>query len=331
MKNNNFKSFKKPIINRYRLTKEVKPITICIVAICDINTKNPKIIHCSDKKRSSAYIEYESGVEKLFDLTTQHNCFIMSSGETGKVQIIVDNVNLEIISFTKENKVGFAPIGMIAEWVKKYYKIEIIKRINDEVLSNYGLSMKTLPEKIKLFSDVIALKITDEIKKCKEDFGIEFLVFGIEGIILNEEHAAKPCLYQIHTDGDMEDHSHWGFSMIGSGKYEAEADMTRKPYSPEISLGNAVQRVYFAKKWSDRCHGVGPTTDLGVIIFAERLNKNRWTTHHAEAEDILKELNSGLSDEEKSINEIREKVAKKIDSSSKDLFNVLKIKKEEEL
>lgn len=315
-------SFERYPENRYRYRRKAKPLTICIAAICDSETKNPKIIYCADKKLTGPYIEFEMGGSKFFE-TEQDNCFAMASGFITKAKIVVDKVNSEIIQIQKSENIDRLPIRKIVDLFRKHSRIVREECLQDKVLSVYKMTNESYHEKLKSFPIEIRFKILQEIDEFYRFFQLGFLVFGIEGEKFDNKVFPRAYIYEVDSDGDWDDHSGEGYAMIGSGKIEAEPDITRKPYSSDLPYGEAVQRVYFAKKWSDKmAKGVGPTTEVGIIVFVvnEKKKDEYFIGHSDVKENFINFLNGGLNEQEKAIEKIRKKVSRGIDSTSPFLF-----------
>jgi hypothetical protein len=98
----------------------------------------------------------------------------------------------------------------------------------------------------------------------------EFLVAGIE-----LPNAAY--IYTVNQNGDVRpQHDSNGFATVGAGGSMAFLELTKYTYAREVPMVEALPRVYFAKKASERVQGVGRWTDLWLLYFAQDLTTKEY-------------------------------------------------------
>ena len=239
--------------NRYLNQRKLKPVTVCIAAICNVGIPNvtPAIIFCADRL-VSAGIQFEGGESKIKQFTNY--CYTMQSSS--------DSLISDLILERAKEKIGKSEKPLKIEEIVKIihdecvaYKTEWIDRA---ILSNYNVAF----EKFKVTPESIVQKAVDEVKFTEIPYAFDIIVLGLE-------ESKEAHIFVIKQDGSYKSYDSIGFATIGSGGELAFLELTKYMYSRSIGSLVAVPRVYIAKKVSERAQGVGRFTDLLVLFFTD--------------------------------------------------------------
>jgi hypothetical protein len=229
-----------------------KIMTVCIAAISESQTKNPKIVFASDRL-VSAGVCFEGGVSKIHLLS--QNAWVMSSSNDA---LASDGIILKIQKALAKNGTQIE-IEQIATLFSQECKNKLKSEKEKQVFLQYGLTENNFMDKSSSMSDLIVKDILDRSHEFKYEFEVEFLLIGFD----SEPYV--PHIYTINGLGDIQVSDHLGFATIGSGQYLAFPEMTKYAYHTNTGLSEAIMRVYWSKKAAERVGGVGKATDLLVL------------------------------------------------------------------
>jgi hypothetical protein len=243
-------------VSRYLTRKGAKPVTICIVAICDMfSDVSPKIILCADRAVSTN-IQFEGGESKIKHITDW--CYILQSSNNSFVSdLILERVKAKVQTEKCQNTLRITEI-LKDECIT--YKTECVQRDVLETYQTIGSKLNAPPESyVKLAKDDVTKYLTNNF-----DFVSEFIVAGLEP---NEAH-----IYLVNQNGEYYLGDSLGYLTIGSGSDLAFLQMTRYIYSMRTPMTPAMTLVYIAKKISERAIGVGRTTDFLILHSPDTKN-----------------------------------------------------------
>jgi len=230
--------------NRYLKQRGLKPVTVCIAAICNVGLLDenkapipPCIIFCADKL-VSAGTQYESIEAKIKRITDY--CFVMQSSNNALISdLILERVKQKVGTPEKPLKIEEI-VKMLREECFNYKK----QWFEDNILWKYDLAFKkfelTPPE--PMVSNAVK-----EVAECQYPFEFEFIVLGIEPSF--EAH-----LFYVDQDGAYQLQDYLGFVTIGIGRQLAFPQMTKYAYSRYVPLATAIPIVYiFQRKCRKEC------------------------------------------------------------------------------
>lgn len=239
--------------NRYLIRRRLKPVTICIAAICNVNQPdvNPTIVFCADRL-VSAGIQFEGGESKIKRITDY--CYAMQSSTDSLVSdLILEKVREKTATLEKPQKIEDIVKMIRAECIA--YRKEWIE---DAILSDYNMIF----DKLGVKPDSILHKASNEVRDCEYPYEFQYIVLGIEPT--NQAH-----IFVIDQEGRYRMFDSLGFAAIGTGYELAFIEMTKYMYARTIPVIGAIPRVYIAKKVSERAQGVGRATDLVVLFYGK--------------------------------------------------------------
>lgn len=231
----------------------LSPMTVCIAAIYNNNA----IFGASDRMVTGGYgdITFEPPAPKIFSLT--NSIAVLTAGNQSiQIQVYQDvskTIGEKIISEpTKWIEVSFA-----AElYSKAFYKLRN-KRVEERVLSNYGLTFDTFIARQKQMSEDFINMLSSKIQRCiKEIDSIETIITGIDD--------TGPHIFVVQ-DGEISCHDKLGFASIGIGGNHAISHFMFTAYSRMAPETKALLTIHQAKKKAEVSPGVGKNTDMCVI------------------------------------------------------------------
>lgn len=271
-------------------------MTICIAAICEASSKEPKIVICADRL-VSAGIQFEHANPKIKVITS--DCWVLTSSQDSlKSYEIIKNVRNKA-----EVELTSTPVTMmnIVELFKKECVAVYKEEVEREVLLKYGLTLDSFHDKSKNLSPKLIEKITEELSRHSQlfplDFGMSFLIVGFD---------PEPHMYIVDERGKHELQDFLSFSVIGSGKDLAFSELTKYNIHSNLPFIETMVRVYDAKRISERVPGIGRDTDL-LILFPKDGKVTFW-----EADQQFKTLldDARLQRQQKEIGILNEDIKK---------------------
>lgn len=248
MKDNNLYKNRR---NRYLKRKRLKPVTVCIAAICNVGIQgaNPAIVFCADRL-VSAGIQFEGGESKIKALTNY--CYAMQSSTDSLISdLILEKVKQKVSKSEKPIKIEEIVRTIRAECIA--HKTEWIE---SAILFNYNIAF----EKFKVAPESIVQKAVDEVRMCEYPYTFDIIVLGLE-------ESGEAHVFVVNQDGTYRSYASLGFATIGSGGDLAFLELTKYFYARSVPAVVAIPRVYIAKKVSERAQGVGRYTDFAVLFL----------------------------------------------------------------
>lgn len=307
MKNNNFIKFEKLYKNRCLRGKDM---TICIVAISELATPTQKLIFASDRLATDQNgLTFELGIPKVRPIT--ENCLVMSAGNAGRADSIINKVIGEISKRNIENE-NYLLIEEIVSIFESKYKEVKDKAIQKEIFDSKGMTREEFYKNIKNFPDWFSILIDSNVNNF--DFNVGLIIFGFD--INKESKTFAPHIYEVSGNGESVCWDSTGFAMIGIGYSQSVSEITKKPYNPFTKMQDTILKVYRSKKSAQRVTGVGEYTDLGYMEVVADLENNKAVSRSFFAsDDIKKMMDNKLEEQGKKIEEIEEIIKKNIESS----------------
>lgn len=284
-------------------------MTICIAAISQAFTGNPKIVFASDRLATDHNgLTFELGVPKVFSIT--ENCFVMNAGNSARADYIINKVVNDVYSFDLEHR-NFLSVESIANIFK--IKFEEVKEeaIQKEIFDNKSMTIKEFYENLGKFPDWFGILTNSSVDNF--NFNVGFIIFGFD--INQDSKIVAPHIFGFSDSGELVCWDSVGFAMIGIGYNQSVSEITKEPYNPSTSIYDALLKVYYSKKSAQRMTGVGEYTDLGIVeIIIDSTTGKIITKNSLASEQFKKSLDDKLEEQKKKMKEIEIDIKNKIES-----------------
>jgi len=223
-------------------------VTLCIAAACQYRNQ-PRIVTCTDWKLSSTLGSSETA-DKLRWIK-KPNWVALTAGVAAKAEALVRTyrgffANKEI---TEETAPGLFTTTAIAQlmWLKNCY-----------VRQKHAVTYDHFREKGKKeFPESVFLKTHMEVEAI--DLGASLIIAGF----VNHGTSMKPLICKIARSGEVSITDH--FETIGEGLYVARPPLLMREYNSEVSLMDAIYRLYEAKTLAEIVPSVGKDTSIDVL------------------------------------------------------------------
>jgi hypothetical protein len=193
----------------------------------------------------------------------------------------------ELIEDTRIKTEGVSKIRQIADILAENYRKIRKKRVENEILEEMGIdSFKEFYESHKNYHPGFVQDMTEKIQKY--DLSVCFILGGVDQV---------GHLYRIEDPGTYRSYDALGFCCVGIGNRHADPVFAFYGFSPSISVENALQIAFEAKKRAEMAGGVGRETDAWLIdkdgIFViENETIGKLGEIHGKQEDYTKLLKS---------------------------------------
>lgn len=214
-------------------------MTVIIGALFD---KGNGVLLVSDKMTTCNLIL--ENTPKIMELSTR--AAILT---TGFVQ------NYLFLGEAKVNASQLSQIDKIAETIACSYRLYRLKKIQQEILPQYGLwTLEDYFLKHKNFNEFMAGSISEQIKSYQ--IYVELIVGGVD----DTGHIFQITHLGTHICWDLP-----GVCCLGTGGSRALAVFDYFKYSKELKKEKVLEIAFCAKKRSEKMGGIGEQTDIKII------------------------------------------------------------------
>ncbi len=153
------------------------------------------------------------------------------------------------------------PIAQIAEHIKEVYQQKRLQILESQYLRSRGINHKFF---IEAGAKLLPQAIYNQI-----DYAFATFMLPLEALIAGTDESG-PRIYGIRNPGLVDCYNSIGFHAIGTGTMHALLSLI-ETYDPEASEMETMYSVFRAKKVAEVAPGVGEETDLGMVIFKQKL------------------------------------------------------------
>ncbi|HTU51907.1 MAG TPA: hypothetical protein VMF56_15050 [Acidobacteriaceae bacterium] len=225
------------------------PVTLCIAAACQYRNQ-PRIITCTDWKVSSAWGSAEN-TDKLRWIKSPNWVALTAGGATSADALVrACRQALKDQNLTEENAL---------DQFTRIAQTRLTKIKDAYVMKLLGVSYEYLRLNWKKeFPESVALDVYRGIGQI--DLGASLIVAGFVPI----RTTMKPLICRIDKSCNVSISDH--FECIGSGSVVARPTLLRRSYNSDLSLMDAIYRLYEAKNLSEVIETVGQDTSLDVLF-----------------------------------------------------------------
>lgn len=268
--------------------KEKVPVTVCIAAIFE----NSGIVGASDRMLTAGDVQFEPSVPKLRFLTNSIAALV--AGDANLHADIVREVWEATGDLIAQNKGRWVRVKDMALLYKRECDKAIRAIAERRILTPFNLSIQDFMSRQRDFSPEFV-----------KDIGTELLNFEapiVQAIITGCDDSGAH-IYTVDNDS-IQCHDSVGFAAIGAGQDHANSHMMSFSHTFKHSLADTLRAVFFAKKRSEIAPGVGPDTDMMVVIGAGGLSTL--------ADNVQEELEKRYAEEKRRQAKVADTTRKKI-------------------
>lgn len=247
---------------------ERRRMTVCIAAICEWTTKDPKIVLCSDKRSSSTFGKLDNRF-KLNPLSAGFT--LMCAGNEDEISAVTRLVATAFRDATAEGiALDETNIGRLVDDALAARKRS---RVENLVQSRYAISYDEFRETGReRFPDDLFRNLMYEIHEVAIDIALILAGFVDDSPLILEANRSSHAV--IRDD----------FSTIGSGAPLAQSVLLGRQHHTQNTLAQTAYTVFEAKKYAEGEVGVGE--EYAMIVMAK---DDRVTMLSAKGKDWLDE------------------------------------------
>ncbi|HEX7727504.1 MAG TPA: hypothetical protein VF392_00600 [Terracidiphilus sp.] len=268
-------------------------MTVCIAAIFE----NFGIVGASDRMLTAGDVQFEPSVPKVRFWTSSIASLI--AGDANMQAEIATSVKLETDDLIKQ-ATAWIKVQDIAELYKRKCDLAIRRRAEERILAPFGLTLPDFMRGQKDFSPEFVKDIGSELLNFEGPF-VQTIIVGCD--------ETGPHIYTVDNNS-IQCHDSVGFAAIGAGETHANSAMMAYNHTFRHSLADTLRAVFFSKKGAEIAPGVGPNTDMIVVIGAGGLSML--------ADNVQEELEIRYAEEKKRqakvANTTREKIGNFVQS-----------------
>lgn len=238
-------------------------MTVGVAAITGYGSDSPKVILGADRlltTQQMSAIEHEHSESKLSTIGPQlpaANIKCVAAGALSLAEELRNKINSRIITESQDKPPQGIGVQHVANWSAEEYRNLVQEKIENLVLSSYGLTIADLGRqhqfKDSFFQGVIA---ESEQLEQKIQENLNMLVGGVD--------STGAYVYGI-SNNDKTNYNDPGYANIGSGTQPAQSEFIKEEYgkscTPSEALSVFGSALYAAKEAS----GVGGNVDIGIV------------------------------------------------------------------
>jgi 20S proteasome alpha/beta subunit len=220
-------------------------MTVCIAAICEENTADPKIVLCTDRKISSALGSSEQTL-KIRVVGQEWRCLF--AGDEPDFLGCIPYFRRQFRSVKDIDETNACDL------VRKALQGRRLEKIEELIQSRFSISYSELRDtgKIKLPDDTFRSAMSDvEMMEVRAEFLAVGYAYTFPMIIKTDKH----CHAVIREN----------FAAIGEGAYLAQASLLRREHDSMRTLADTLYNVFEAKKFAEGAPTVGKKTTFFIF------------------------------------------------------------------
>jgi hypothetical protein len=224
-------------------------VTLCIAAACQYRNK-PRIVTCTDWKVTTGHGSAENTDKMRW--VKKPNWVALTAGEKKSADELVRACRREVAdeAINEDNALG--KLTKIAEE-------HMVRRKNSYVFGLLGVTYQYFRLHWRdEFPEAIALETLIGIRQVT--LGASLIVAGFVPI----RTTMKPLICRINQKGEVSISDH--FECIGEGSVVANPTLLRRSYDSDVSLMDAVYRLYEAKSLAEVLSSVGENTSVDLLF-----------------------------------------------------------------
>lgn len=245
-------------------------MTVGIAALADSDTPVPKAIVAADRlmtTQQQSAIEHEHPEAKLVEIAPQENSVYVLGVVAGSVSLgeeLTNQIDSAIRQWRSKNQQATLTAEMVSEVARNQYQILVQNKIQDNVLSQYGLDLDDLSKQHQ-FKDEFFRNLMAEVNNVQD------VIFDHLTLLIGGVDSSGCYIYEI-SHNDVTRHNRVGYNTIGSGSQPAQSEFIHSMYSSTEPVEVGLATVSAANHRANRAAGVGGEMDIGVVWWDSQNN-----------------------------------------------------------
>ena len=270
-------------------SRKLRLMTLCIAAICDDGSKDPKIVLCADMERTAEGIGASETEDKLGFV--KHGWPTLVAGMISRAN---DLVNV-YAAYLKENENKINKFNLIDHLRLPAHSQK--EKLVEEYLRQtyafdrtyfYGPGSASLP-------NTFVSNVTENISRIKLDGSLLIAGFINETDLDSGETLPGPFLAVIDEVTDVSGSQEYvrlehEFAAIGSGQYTALSALYRREQDSTNSLRRTLYKVYEANRLSEKVPGVGERYIAMYVLYSDGRVEELTTEGYEYLSDLYKQF-----------------------------------------
>lgn len=272
-------------------------MTVGVVSIAGYGTDSPKVILGADRLLTThqmSAIEHEHTESKISKIGPQlpaANIQCVAAGALSLAEELRNRINSRIVRESQQKQAQGIGVQHVAKWSAQEYRGLVQDKVENVVLSSYGLEMDDLSRQHQ-FKDGFFQGVVSEAEQ------LEQKIHDNPHILLGGVDTTGAYVYGISSN-DKTNFNDPGYATIGSGTQPAQSEFIKHEYGKSCAPSEALcvfgAALYEAKEAS----GVGGNVDIGIV------GKNSNTELDDDMVGDLMEREETIADEQEAIREDR--------------------------
>lgn len=238
-------------------------MTVGVAGISGQYSDSPRVVIAADRlvtTNQQSAIEHESPNTKIVELAeTIHDVqgAAVFSGDISWSEELHENIEEHCFQLQQQGtEIDGSTLMRVAN---QQYKQFLNERINNQILSKYGLEMADLQAQHK-FKDGFIADLKAEIENAEATVSDRLRLLA-GGVNLNVDSA---FIFEVGGN-DYFRHSNQGYGTIGSGSQPAHSEFIESEYGPQEDFDTCVATVTAATMRARRASGVGGDIDVWCV------------------------------------------------------------------
>lgn len=277
----------------YRWLWKWLPVTVGIAAIADSDPDGPTVVVAADRMlttKQQSRIEHEHPETKLCQMAESVESVQVLSVFAGGVSLaeeLKDSIESNITQFQQGEQEILWNVQMIAQISAESYRELVRNKVENLVLSKYGLEIDDLSAQHQ-FKDSFFNDVWAKIEQIEEEI-TKNLVLLMGGVDSTGAH-----IFEIGNN-DVTGHNDIGYATIGSGTQPAQSEFIKMGYGRSGDFDEALATTAAANHRAKQASGVGGDVDIGIV----RPESTEFAS--SDTVEALMQRQAEIDDEQKSI------------------------------
>lgn len=238
-------------------------MTVGVASITNAGSNGPIVLLGADRlltTRQQSAIEHEHSESKLAILGSQltaANIQVVLSGAMSLGEELKTRITHRVGKEIQKQDASAIGVQHVAQWSAEEYRKLVQNKVENLVLSSYGLELADLSRQHQ-FKDGFFDGVIAEVENLEQQINsnLSMLLGGVD--------LTGAYIYGI-SGNDHTSYVNPGYATIGSGTQPAESEFIKAEYAKSCSTEEGLSICASALYEAQQASGVGGTIDIGVV------------------------------------------------------------------